>query len=238
MYVGTDEGDIYRLDNASDPASPLNKINSPQFPGNGYTTCIATDPRNGDHVFAVFSNYNVYSLFYSQDGGDNWQKVAGNLEQNTSGTGNGPSLRWLNILPLENGDTARFLGTSVGMFYNQQLNGSATQWTPLAEDEIGTTVIEMVESRETDNLIVVATHGNGVFTANTPPDPPIGIPARQQPDFEKVKAYPNPASERFNVSFELKQNGKLTLTLYDALGRTVKILCTTDNSPPERTSLN
>jgi len=47
----------------------------------GFTTCIAVDPRDADKVLVVYANYEVYSLYYTIDGGNYWMKVGGNLEK-------------------------------------------------------------------------------------------------------------------------------------------------------------
>jgi len=56
--------------------------------------------RHGNKVIAVFSNYAVYSVYYTENGGASWKKVAGNLETGITGTGDGPSVRWASILLL------------------------------------------------------------------------------------------------------------------------------------------
>ena len=89
----------------------------------------------------VYSNYSVYSLFHSLDGGQNWTKIAGNLEQNPSGSGNGPSCRTAEIIPLGN-DTLYLVGTSVGLFGTANLDGTNTIWKQITPQTIGSVVVE------------------------------------------------------------------------------------------------
>ena len=80
----------------------------------------------------IYSNYSVYSVFHSTDGGASFEKVAGNLEQNPSGSGNGPSCRTAEIIPLGN-DTLYLVGTSVGLFGTANLDGQNTVWKQIGK---------------------------------------------------------------------------------------------------------
>lgn len=236
LYIGTEKGDIYRVSNTLDPTTPLSDVTGSQFPV-GYISSIEVHPNDANKVFAVFSNYNIYSLFYTEDAGETWQKVAGNLESGTAGTGAGPSFRDISILPITPDSTAYFLGTSVGLFFTDSLAGTSTQWQRLAEDAIGNTVVEAIETRIADQLVVVGTHGNGVFSANTPAD----IPA----------ATYTPASAN-NLNIVLQNptiNGELQLSLpatseplsfglYSQSGKLVLQQQWTNSNAPQQTSLS
>ncbi len=223
MYVGTSSNSVFRLDDVTLPLTDFDEISGPEFPAQGYVSCVAVDPRDANKVFVVFSNYEVYSLFYSPDAGETWEKCAGNLEQNNTGSGNGPSLRWLNILPKADGGTEYFLGTSIGLYYTTEIDGINTEWTQQGEEKIGDIVVDMIDSREIDDLVVVATHGNGVFSANAPPDPPVGVAENLPTDLEALKAYPNPTTNHLNITFELVKSTKVRLSIQDELGRTLEV---------------
>ena len=231
LYLGTSKKRVYRIDNALDSTAPMVDITpATGFPAAGYVSCVEVDPRDADKVFVVFSNYGVYSLFYSTDAGATWQKVAGNLEQSDTGSGNGPSLRSISVLPITADSTAYFVGTSVGLYHTSQINGVDTEWTPVSLDGIGTAVVEMVETRTLDKLVVVGTHGNGVFTANTPADPAIGIQTNNTSGMS-VSFYPNPTSNQLFVSCPtLTSNARLSI--YSSAGIVVaqKILHSTQSN--------
>jgi len=193
FYLGTNTSNVYRID----------KINSEE---------------NTSFMNVTFSNYNVYSIFYSEDAGENWIKVAGNLEQFENGSGNGPSIRAINILPKADGSYQYFAGTSIGLFYTTKLNGIETQWSLLAPHSIGNNIITAIESREADGYVAVATHGNGVYTANTPDDEPFVSVADEPLIFQSVKAYPNPASDVFNLMFASPVTEPVNVDFYNELG--------------------
>ncbi|MEP7265971.1 MAG: flagellar basal body rod modification protein, partial [Bacteroidota bacterium] len=140
VYYGTSQRRVFRVDNANTGTPSRIEITALTgtviFPATGYVSCIAVDPSNADNVIVTFSNYGIYSLFYTADGGTTWQKIAGNLEAAANGTGNGPSLRWVNILPVSNG-TVYLCGTSTGLYATSQLSGANTVWVQQAVNTIG-----------------------------------------------------------------------------------------------------
>ncbi len=163
LYYGTENGGVYKVDNANtgDPI-PTDIWSGKGLSDGAYVSCIAVDPDNGNNVMLVYSNYNVISLYYSSDGGNSWTDVAGNLEQNADGSGDGPSCRWASILNYQ-GTTYYFVSTSTGVYSTTQLNGTSTVWAQESANSIGNVVCDMVTTRETDGKVVVGTHGNGVY---------------------------------------------------------------------------
>lgn len=164
LYYGTDGGAIYRMDNANTgQPSPVN-ISAGRGLPSAYVSCIAVDPANGDHAMVVFSNYGVKSVFYTSNGGTSWTAVGGNLEQNSDGSGDGPSCRWAAFITV-GGRTVYLVGTSIGLFSTTSLNGDFTYWLQEGKTAIGNTVVDMIDTRSADGYVAVASHGLGAFSA-------------------------------------------------------------------------
>ena len=162
LYVGTSSGQVFRVEDSNRPDvfTELTRSNLPD----GYINNITVDPRDGNHVFVTFSNYNLLSVFETTDGGQRWTAVSGNLEENADGSGSGPSTRWLEVLP--NGDgNIYLLGTSVGLYATEELNGMNTVWEQIGANTVGNVVVDMIEVRPVDGTITVGTHGNGMYQA-------------------------------------------------------------------------
>jgi len=157
LYYGTKNGIVKRVDGANSGSSPTVTNVSSSLPG-GYINCLAVDPTNSNNVIVVFSNYNLQSLWYSTDGGSNWTDVEGNLSGAT-----GPSVRWATIFYV-GGISHYFLGTSVGVYFTNTLNGGSTVWTQEAVSTIGNAVTVMLDWRDNDGTLAAATHGKGVYT--------------------------------------------------------------------------
>jgi hypothetical protein len=182
------------------------------------------DPDNADDVIMVYSNYNIYSIYRSLSGGQGWIKVAGNLESNTAGSGAGPSIRWISILPFPDGSRKYFCGTSVGLYSADTLlqHGTGlpgTVWKQESPDLIGSSVVPFVDVRPSDGLVVAATHGIGMFSANfTAPSvgshTPISTP--------NLRVYPNPSSSEINFDVQEWPSQVLDIQLFDQQGRLVQ----------------
>ena len=221
LYYGTDEGSLYRIDNANTGIPTRTEITSASFPATGNVSCIAINPDDADKILVVFSNYSVYSLFYSEDGGTSWKHVAGNLEQNSSGTGNGPSLRWASILPVSDG-TVYLVATSVGLFSTDTLIDNATVWSQQSPSGIGAAVVDMIDTRVTDGLVVVATHGSGLFSTHITSINDLNTSVPKNITALQLTVFPNPASAYVNINVPVEmENKSVRIRLTDELGRII-----------------
>ncbi len=217
VYYGTAQKRVYRVDSAHlGNMKPVDITVNSVLPS-GNVSCMNTNPLNGDQVILTYSNYGIYSIFYSDNAGKTWQKVAGNLEQNTNGSGNGPSVRWASIVPVQNG-MIYLVATSIGFFATDTLKGLNTVWVQQAPETIGNMVCEMFDVRHKDGTVALATHGNGIYSARL--FNKEDILSQKRINTVDFAIYPNPARNWVNV--ESKGNFKISkVELYDELGRIV-----------------
>ncbi len=223
LYYGTNKGKLFRIINAntgSPSAFPLTLTGA----GQGFINCIHIDPTNANNIIVVFSNYNMYSLFYSEDQGATWKKGAGNLETSLAGTGEGPSLRWASVLTLPSGIKKYFMGTSIGLFSADSLVGHTatnpgTVWVQEAPSTIGEAVVDMVECRNADGFVAIATHGNGMFTTNYLQNVGIQAPVNVS---NAISVYPNPAKDIAHFGINNLKRSTWHLDILDLQGRNVK----------------
>ena len=225
LYFGTSSRNVYKITDADTcTLCNITNISPMSFPA-AYVSCVAVDPRDADKVIVVFSNYNIYSLYYTKDGGTTWEKAGGNIEQLSTGSGNGPSCRWVTIQPIGN-KTAYWLGTSTGLYATDTLKKDSTKWIHMAYESIGTTVTDMVDVRPSDGLVVAATHGNGVYSTYVTD---IGMISGTN-DFEKatkaidLTVLPNPFSVNTEIKITLPEKMKAEINIYDMNGILVACL--------------
>jgi hypothetical protein len=223
LYLGTSNNQLFRADNAHTGTPALVPLTPPNNLPTAYINCIAIDPDNADRVVLVYSNYATYSIFLSEDAGATWVKVGGNLETNVAGTGAGPSLRWVSILPLDNGSRKYFCGTSVGLFSADTLlahtnNQNGTVWKLEAAGQIGSTVVDFVDVRRADGLVVAATHGNGIFAANFG----TGSSGKEPTETVRIQVSPNPAASLARFEISGNGNGASRLKLFDLKGNLLR----------------
>ncbi len=170
LYYGTNSGIVFRMDNANINDQQAVDLTTGKGLPTGYINDINVDPSNADRVIITFSNYGIQSLFMTEDAGETWANVSGNLEENADGSGNGPSVRSTAFLGGKGRRGSRsqkvFAATSTGLYYTRYFNGQNTVWRK--ENRVfGNAVTDEVVTRK-DGLIAVASHGNGVFSARFP----------------------------------------------------------------------
>jgi hypothetical protein len=175
-------------------------------------------------VIVVFPNYGVISIYASENGGEDWAPVSGNLEENIDGSGCGPSVRWVSILYVED-RPIYFAGTSVGLFSTMDLDGMNTIWAQEGASTIGNVVIDMIDVRQSDGYVVVGTHGNGVYSTYLT-ELPSGIEEVEiHPNtFELSQNYPNPFNSKTIINYEIPITSYVELNIYDILGQKVTTL--------------
>ncbi|HTF06430.1 MAG TPA: T9SS type A sorting domain-containing protein, partial [Bacteroidia bacterium] len=236
VYFGTDRKKIYRVDNANVGTPTPVDITPTAFPALGFISCITTNPNNGNEVMVCMSNYSIYSIYSSVDGGTTWVKSAGNLEQNiTTGSGNGPSVRWLTIMPVSDGKVY-LAATSTGLYATDTLMGTATQWVRQGDATIGAVVCDMIDVRSSDGAVVVATHANGIYSATiTSVNDIVTVPETSAMVSMQVNVYPNPATDNVNVKYTLAKAGDVEIVLLDELGRSVQVTQRRNVSAGEQT---
>jgi len=227
LYFGTSTGNIYKTINSHSSQAKTIEITAPSMP-QGYVSSIEVNPANAEYVYVTFSNYEVESIFFSQDAGETWEAVSGNLEITKDDKNIGPSVRYINVVNAENGPIY-FAATSIGLYKATDLN-SNTSWTQVSEDKIGNTVVNMVKTRE-DGFVVVGSHGNGIFHANITPGEPRVDPAGPLVGIEdldeantKLSIYPNPMVNESRIAFPNEKNENYRLVVVDASGRVVRII--------------
>jgi hypothetical protein len=227
LYVGGGNGKVLRIDTAKvgDPlATDLSAaLVTAGASANGYVHCIYVDPSNADNVIVVYANYKVRSVFYSSDGGTSWTDISGNLEQNTDGTGNGPSCRWVDAITTA-GTTTYYMATSTGVYSTSDISVSPVTWVQEGPTTIGSVVCAMLMTRQSDGLVVVGTHGSGVYSANQTVVNVESEISDIPTNYSMTQNYPNPFNPSTKIEFALPSSKNVNISIYDVTGRRVKEL--------------
>lgn len=163
LYLGTQAGRLFKLTNAeSSPAST--ELTGANFPAGNISSVDIGGTE--DTILVTFSNYGVTSIWQSYDGGSSWESKEGALPD--------MPIRWALYKP-GNAKIA-MIATEIGVWYADNLDETDVTWIP-ATDGLANVRVDMLRLRETDNTVLAATHGRGLFTAQ------FGAPPALSADF-------------------------------------------------------
>lgn len=221
LYIGSNAASVYRIDGANTGSPTLSDISGTGFPVSGTVGCVAVNPDNADQLIAVFTNYSIASLFYTTNGGTSWTDVGGNLE-----AANGPSCRWGAIVPTTQ-STTYFAATSTGLYSTTTLNAGSTVWALEGSTTIGNVVVDMIDFRQSDGLVVAATHGNGVYSTNVIVSAPPVLPTVPT-SFALTQNFPNPFNPSTTIQYDLPERATVKLSVFDMAGREIALLVNTE----------
>ena len=182
------------------------------------------------------SNYQSYSLFFTDNGGESWKRVGGNLEESLSGGGNGPSMRTAEIAVLGN-DTLYMVGGSTGLYATDKLEGTDTEWTLIGAQQFGGVVVENIQFRASDGKLMVGTHGTGIYTTKIESiyDVLPSLVSTQEAQTTPFNLYPNPAKDFVIINFDSKEKYKV-MTVKDINDKTIEKIEINSNSIRYNTS--
>lgn len=222
-YAGSSSSKVpvlFRLDDSSADDGEVD-ISIPFAESGSYIHGIAVNPFNGDEVIAVASNYNVESVYHSNDAGANWTAVGGNIEGES-----GPSVRTAAIGRTGNGDPVYFIGTSTGLYATMSLSGASTVWEKQSPQLIGNSIVENLDYRYSDGTLAIGTHGRGIFLGEISQlvSNEWASGTEVPSSFSLDQNYPNPFNPSTTINFSIPSNSTVTLTIYDISGNKVASL--------------
>lgn len=145
-------GEIFRVDSAHLGGGSIvtNISNGNTSSGNVSSIAIGS---SDDQLLVTYSNYNVNSVFETENGGATWTNKEGDLA-------NMP-VRWALYNP--NNTNEALLATELGVWSTDDLSAASVEWgaTNIGLSNVRT---DMLKYRPADGQVTVATHGRGVFT--------------------------------------------------------------------------
>lgn len=156
VFFGLDNGSVIRVDNANTATPTATQINQNSgMPTNASVSCIAVEKGNDNHILVTYSNYGVGSVWETSDGGTTWFNVEGNLPD--------MPVRWALFNPNDN--TQALIATELGVWFTEEIKGVNSVWSS-ANAGLANVRVDMLQIRDSDNTIIAATHGRGIFSTN------------------------------------------------------------------------
>ncbi len=158
LYVATDAGKIYKILNANGGSLTSTDI-STGLP-TGWISSIDVEIGNSQHMILTISSYGVPHIWETINGGASWTNIQNNFPDMPVRSG---------IFAPGNADQI-FLGTDLGVWSTEDINGASTDWA-VTNAGLANVRVDMLKARTSDNHIVVATFGRGLYTFTLPANP-------------------------------------------------------------------
>lgn len=185
----------------------------------GFISAIETHPVDPNTAFLLFSYQGKPKILRTEDKGNSWEDISGFGTEEVSSNGF-PDVVVLSLLVMPHDPNVIWAGTEIGIV--ESLDNGAS-WHLLESDFPNVAVYQMFYQ---DDMIVLATHGRGIWTAGDEvvveksEENQTAVKESVAHDFETL-VYPNPARDRLSVSVKGGQPGKIRLELYAISGQLV-----------------
>lgn len=151
VFVGTEAGKLFKITNAQSASPTVTQLGTTL---GGSISCIEIGATENE-LLVTLSNYGITSVFYSNNGGSSFTIKEGNLPD--------MPVRWALFNPQNRNEV--LLATELGVWYTANLNLANPNWIA-SNTGLATTRVDMLQYRSSDNLVIAATHGRGLFSCS------------------------------------------------------------------------
>ena len=147
LFLGTQSGRLYKSININGQPSSLN-IGDDDFPTANISSIDIGSSEN--ELLVTFSNYGVSSIWYTQDGGSNWEEKESTLPD--------MPVRW-GLLHPDDSNYA-LIATEIGVWETSNLLDQNVNWLP-SSSGLANVRVDMLSM--SGDKVLAATHGRGLF---------------------------------------------------------------------------
>jgi len=158
VYFGGQSGRIIRVDNAH-TGNPVAGTLVGILPGGASVSCVYLDKQNPNHILASLFNFgaNLKNVWLTLDGGTEWVSIEGDLPD--------MPVRWAIFDPADHDRV--MIATEAGVWITDNVDGDATHWEPISPSNgMPFVKVSMLFIRDSDKVVLAATHGRGLFTTD------------------------------------------------------------------------
>lgn len=218
--------------NSQRKRSPIRCTKIGTFPG-GVVTSISVDPINGSKIIVTVGGYGTSPhVYFAANPATHPAALGLGLFSSKMGTGttgliaNDPI--YSSLIEVKN--TNRVLvGTEHGLYATSDITVANPTWVKENNNKLPNVPVFMLRQQTKSNLdsynsgmIYAGTHGRGIWASDTYYSQfTVGINEITPKDktlVSEIKLYPNPTRDMVNLSFTIKKQENLTLSVYDLKG--------------------
>ena len=203
LLVGTVLGDLLKVENADGEAPSWTEISGPSFVGS------ISDIEFGqteDDIFVTIHNYNVVSIWYTNDGGQTWLNKEGDF----------PDIPVKAILQNPLNIDEVIIGTELGVWKTSNFYADSPNWKQSYNGMSNAKVLDL-DLRD-DNKVFAATHGRGVFSGDFTAE--VASVDDVLADNKVFTVYPTVSKGDFTV-FAKNTLGKSKMSIFNINGKEV-----------------
>ncbi|WP_088324589.1 T9SS type A sorting domain-containing protein [Polaribacter tangerinus] len=222
LFIGGRGGNVYRV---SDPKNTseitLKKMTPPgvfvddlDINNSQYISDIAIHPTNSDILIATYASYgstikNIFITKNATAASPTWVEVERNLASH--------SIRSAAIAMV--GDqTHYFVGTARGLYSSE--NPETEDWSLEGGTVMGIPIVSGLVYRHSDNVLLVGTHGNGMFETNL--NSSLSVKETYK-ETVQLAMYPNPTQRELTlISRDITIGNSTKFSIYSIDGKEVK----------------
>ncbi len=204
LFVGTNLGRIFKVTNANTAAYAVSSINPP-IAG---TISDIEFGANENEIIVTLSNYNLTSVFYTTNGGINWQSKEGNL----------PDMPVRTVLRNPDDANEVLLGTEMGVWGTTNFLAATPTWSSVTGN-IGNVKITNLDYRPATRTVLACTYGRGVWTTQNTTASLSTKETRSKKDMTIV--YPNPSKGISHLRFDTAKYSSVDISIIDNAGRLI-----------------
>ena len=249
LYVGTDNGIIYRFSNLAaivdsangDIASPQSVVVKTQIAGlGGYITGLSVHPSDANKLAVSVGGYSTGThVYYSTTAATcaTSSSTTNFAAKQGTGTTKLPSMPVYSVMLEQNDPKRLIIGTESGIFSTSDITAANPVWST----DNGVTglipnvpVFKIRQQRRAGNevynpfVIYAATHGRGAWKSESFLGS-VGInkPGNSSSKFtlnSGIAVYPNPMSEHGTIAFNLGATTDVTISIYNLEGKLIKTI--------------
>lgn len=186
----------------------------------GFISAIETHPTDPNTAFLLFSYKGKPKILRTEDKGNSWNDISGFGTDSVSSNGF-PDVVVLSLLVMPHDPDVIWAGTEIGIVESVD-NG--TTWHLLDSDFPNVSVYQMFYQ---DNMIVLATHGRGIWTAGEElvieeeEEDTIDVQTAIASSFN-TNIYPNPADTELSIVISGGTPGVVHVKIYNLSGGLVQ----------------
>jgi len=193
IFLGSPNGRLFRVANANSNPS-ITEVGSDNFPIANLSSLALGGSE--DTLMVTFSNYGVQSVWQTYDGGNNWNDISGNLPD--------MPIRWALYHP-DNAEWA-MLATEIGVWTTTHTGAVTVNW--IHDAVLPNVRVDMLQVRSSDNTVLAATHGRGLWYATWELD----IATSQKENIsQEFTIYPNPTNGLINLNSQERNIQELSV---------------------------